>query len=202
MLAAALSLALGTAHAGGIGLVASGGAHVEPLYFYSSVDEDGNPYPSPASYDQFKLDQTIPHYGGGFEFLLGDRDDKIIGVTRFYFLLDGPQMDPSGSTDVAEEDLVVKYRDTARQMGIGTIGLNWGIVGNPKNFQLGLATHIGAAFATNDYTEFMIGNIGPSVTYKPSRTTQVFAEATYQVRYRQYIQHSGNLALGVRYFFD
>ena len=203
MLTAALTLLTGNALAGGIGLMATGGVHGEPLYYYSSVDENGIEFTDPSQYDQFKVMQTLPNLGGGLEFLLGDRDDRILGVTRFYYLMDSPQIDPTAADDNRPDDtLVVAYREGARHIGVGMIGLNWGIVGDPNKFQFGLGTHIGAAFMTNDYSDFLLLSGGPTLTYRLNRQVQVYGELAYQARFRFDIQHSADANLGVRYFFD
>jgi hypothetical protein len=189
------------AHAGGVGLLATGGAHTETLYYYQSVDDQGNPIDDPALYDQFKDPQLVANFGGGIEFLLGDRDDRIFGVTRFFYQQDAPQLDPT--KDASNPDsVVVAYRDSARRVGIGTIGLSWGIVGNPNKFQFGVGTHIGSAFMTNDYSDYFLAAGGPMVTYRPTKQVMVFAEGLYTVRFRFDIQHQPTLNAGVRYFFD
>lgn len=198
-----LALFTSTAEAGGVGVLATGGMHNETLYYYSEVDSSGNLYPSLADYDQYKLNETLGNAGGGLEFLLGDRDDKILGVTRFYYLADLPQVDPAKNSDeVDPEHVVAEYRDGTRSMGIGLIGLSWGIVGNPSKFQFNAVGHLGAAFLTTDHTEFLTLDVGPGVSYRTSRSFQLFADATYQMRYRKGFTHSGNLFVGARYLFD
>src|SRR5688500_16310518 len=93
---------LSNAHAGGLGILATAGAHTEQLYFYSSADAEGNAYPSIADYEQFRIGQTLPNFGSGLELVLGDRDDKIVGNCRFYWLMDTPQSVP----DVAGKTFV------------------------------------------------------------------------------------------------
>lgn len=111
--------------AGGIGLMATGGAHNEALYYYESVDADGNVITDPDQFVQFKDPQIIPNFGGGLEFLLGDRDDRIFGVTRFFYQQDLAQGDPTQGAQNPDA-VVVAYRDQARHVGVGTIGLSWG----------------------------------------------------------------------------
>lgn len=187
--------------AGGIGLMATGGAHNEALYYYESVDADGNVITDPDQFVQFKDPQIIPNFGGGLEFLLGDRDDRIFGVTRFFYQQDMAQSDPTQSA-ANPDAVVVAYRDQARHVGVGTIGLSWGIVGNPNRFQFGVATHIGASFLTNDYTDYLLVQGGPMITYRPTKQLMVFAEGVYSVRFRFDVQHQPGLTAGVRYFFD
>ncbi|MCA9492054.1 MAG: hypothetical protein KC621_19110 [Myxococcales bacterium] len=203
LLPVTLALLTPTAEAGGVGVLATGGMHNEKLYFYSDADPDGNMYPSLADYDQYQLSETLGHGGGGLEFLLGDRDDKIIGVTRFYYLADLPQTDPASVTsEVDPAHVVAEYRDSVRHLGVGLIGLTWGIVGDPNGFQFNAVGHMGAAFVTTDHTEFLTVDIGPGVSYRVARQVQLFADATYQMRYRKGFTHSGNVFLGARYMFD
>lgn len=201
---AALSLSLSApAYAGGLGILATGGAHTEKVYFYSSADPDGNPYSNINDYDQYEVTQRLPNLGGGLNLVLGDRDDRIVGDCRFYWLMDTPQRDPSGSTtQVAQENIVATYRDNARHVGIGTIGLSWGIIGDPANFQFGAVGHVGAAFITVDHTEFLVLDIGPAVTYRLARQMQLFGDVVYQARQRTVFTHSANATVGVRYMFD
>lgn len=189
------------AAAGGLGVMATGGVHTETLYYYESVDEKGNAIPDPKLYPQYSDSQLLPSYGFGGEFLLGDRDDRIFGVSRFYYLSDAAQQDPTADA-LHPKDVVVARRETARPTGVGTIGLSWGIVGNPNKFQFGVATHIGAAFLTKDYTDYFMLQAGPMVTYRPSRQVMVFGEALYTARYRSELSHAPGLNAGVRYFFD
>ncbi len=207
MLLPGLTLALfsATAEAGGVGVLATGGAHTENLYYYSSVDPDGNAYPSLDDYDQYQTTETLPHMGGGFEFLMGDRDDKIIGVTRFYYLQDAAQIDPATGSlppGVTPGSVVSEHRDEVRHQGVGLIGLSWGLVGDPNKFQLNAVGHMGAAFITTDHTEFLSVDVGPGVSYRVARQVQVFADVTYQFRYRKGFTHSGNVFAGARYMFD
>lgn len=203
LLPVTLALLTPTAEAGGVGVLATGGMHNEKLYFYSDADENGNAYPSLADYDQYELSETLGHTGGGLEFLLGDRDDKIVGVTRFYYLADLPQTDPATVTsEVDPAHVVAEYRDGVRHLGIGLIGLSWGIVGDPNGFQFNAVGHMGAAFLTTDHTEFLTVDLGPGVSYRVARQVQLFADATYQMRYRKGFTHSGNVFVGARYMFD
>ncbi|MEZ4236087.1 MAG: hypothetical protein R3F59_07980 [Myxococcota bacterium] len=202
--AAALVLA-GPAYAGGLGVLAMGGAHTEDVYFYSRVDADGNPFPSLEEYDQYKVSQTLPTIGAGLDLMLGDRDDRIVGDCRFYWMMDGAQKNPALDTNAVpnpQENVVAAYREESRQLGLALVGLSWGIVGNPDNFQLGAVGHIGSAFLTADHTEFLAFDLGPTVSYRFARQAQVFADVVYMGRYRKTFTHSGVGFVGVRYLFD
>ncbi len=201
MLTALLLPFASDAFAGGVGLMATGGMHTETLYYYQSVDAEGNEIPDPDLYEQYKDSQLLPNFGFGGEFLLGDRDDRIFGVSRFYFQQDAAQQDPT--QDARDpQSVVVARREEARNVGIGTIGLSWGILGNPNKFQFGAATHIGAAFLTTDYTDYLMLQAGPMFTYRPNRQVMVFGEALYTARFRFEVSHAPTVNAGVRYFFD
>ena len=94
---AAATLAAAPAHAGGIGILGHGGIHTEKAYYYSNVSEGGSAIDDPKNYRQFKQSQILPQFGGGLEFILGDRDDKIIGVFRAAYNMDAAQKDPADS---------------------------------------------------------------------------------------------------------
>src|SRR5262245_13716661 len=87
---AAIALALsisGSAFAGGLGILATGGAHTERVYYYSNADEDGNPFKDLSDYTQFHQDQFLPNLGAGLDLMLGDRDDKIVGDAQLYWMM-------------------------------------------------------------------------------------------------------------------
>jgi hypothetical protein len=196
-------LACPSAWAGGVGILATGGAHFEKVYFYSNADEDGNPYSDIDDYDQYQIQQTISNVGGGLDLVLGDRDSPIVGDCRFYWLMDGPQVDPATLTQNVEPDTVVaEFRNKSRHLGIAMIGLSWGIVGDPDKFQLNAVGHVGSAFITIDHTEFLAYDLGPGVSYRVARQVQVFGDLVYQGRFRNGFTHSGNVFVGARYMFD
>jgi hypothetical protein len=192
------------AFAGGVGLALTGGAHTEQVYLYSDHTENGDvEFEDINDYEQFQMSQTLPHYGGGLEFILGDRDDKIVGVTRLYYLRDAPQLDPAQVTEQVNPDFVVaNVRDEARHIGYGMVGLSWGIIGDPSGFMFNAVGHVGSAFLTVDHTEHLALDIGPGVTYKVARQVVLFGDVAYQARFRKEWSHSANVFVGARYMFD
>ncbi len=200
----ALGLVLSSpALAGGIGATFTGGARTERVFFYSNADEDGELLQEESDFEQFQMQQTLPHLGAGIEFILGDRDDKIVGVTRLYYLVDAPQIDPAEITTQVDSDFVVaNIRDEPRNLGYGMVGLSWGIIGDPSNFMFNAVGHVGSAFLTFDRTEHLSFDIGPGVSYKVARQVVVFGDLVYQARFRKEWSHSGNLFVGARYMFD
>jgi hypothetical protein len=203
LVTAALLLLSTPAEAGGLGVLATGGVHSEPVYYYSSRSPSGEPYTDINDYDQFKMQQMLANLGGGLELVLGDRDDRILGLCRFYYNADAAQTDPAEkTTEVDPDDVVANVRDTVRHVGIGTVGLSWGILGEPDGFQLAAIGQVGAGLVTVDHTEFLLVGIGPGVTYKVSRQVQLFGDVDYQMRFRHTLQHSVTAFAGARYLFD
>lgn len=205
---AALALLLSLpAQAGGVGLILTGGAHTEQMWYHSNlISRDGGEgveVSNPRDFEKYELVQTLPHAGAGLEVLLGDRDDRITGVFRFYYMQDAPQVDPAAVTTlVPAANVIAAYRDKPRHVGIGLVGLNFGILGQPDGFQAGIATHVGSGFLTSDHTEFFLADVGPMVTYKFTRQMFAFGEVAYQMRFRKGWSNGLNATAGVRYMFD
>lgn len=211
LLTTALVLLSDPAEAGGLGVLATGGAHTEQVFYYSSRSPDGDLYPDIDDYDQYDMIQTLPNFGGGLELILGDRDDRIMGIFRFYYSQDGAQKDPAEldsdqrgdeTSPIASEDVVADVRDTARHIGVGTVGLSWGFLGEPDGFQFGAIGQVGAGLVTSDHTEFLLLGLGPMVTYKAARQVQLFGDVQYEMRIRRDPQHSVTAFAGARYMFD
>ncbi len=132
------------AYAGGVGVFVAGGAHTEQMWYHSNVALDASGQPvrlkDYRDYPKYELIETLPHAGAGLEFLLGDRDDRVVGTFRFAYMLDGPQVDPGEvSNEVAQEHVVADWRDTVRHVGVGSIGINIGLLGSPEPVRRSLA---------------------------------------------------------------
>ena len=196
-------LAASPAWAGGIGVLGTGGIHTEQVYFYSNVDADGRVVRDPSDYEQFQLTQILPNYGAGLEFLIGDRGAKLNGSLRLYWQGDAAQADPAEVTkEVDKANVVANYRDTSHNIGISTLGLNIGIVGDPNGLLFGAAVQVGAGVLTNDHTEFLLASLGPSLSYNVTRTTEVWGEVAYNLRFRKGASHQAVGTMGLRYYFD
>lgn len=206
---AALALALAApASAGGVGVVATGGAHSEKLWYHSDHAYGGGAaveISDPREYPKYELNQMLMHAGGGFELVLGDRDDRFLGTFRGYYLMDSPQKDPAEVTqekDLKPEHVVAAYRDEARHLGVGVVGLSWGFVDLTDAVRFGVSAHVGSGFLTNDHTEFLAIDAGPMITIRASKTIMAFADVPWQFRWRKGASHSVNAFAGVRYMFD
>lgn len=206
MIGAALLLLLpaASAYAGGIGVLATGGVHTERHYYYSNVSEDGTALRNIDDYPQFQYQPLIPQAGGGFELLLGDRDEPIQGSMRFFYSAELAPPSPSAFDSSLDPDQVVSnIRDDIRHLGFGMVGLTWGIVGDPGGFQFNAVGHIGAAFITLDHSEFLAFQIGPGFSWRMSRQMQLFGDLQYQGRIQKSeFGHAGLGNVGIRYLFD
>jgi hypothetical protein len=186
-------LASGPAFAGGIGLIATGGFHGEKVYFYDSSAENR----------QYSIGETIPSLGGGIEVLLGDADDRFTGVMRGYYLMDAPQRDPAELTALVDPaDVVGEHREEPRHLGMATVGLQWGFLGDPQGLMAVAVGSFGSGFLTTDHTEFMMLELGGGVSWEFARNLRLYANAEYALRYRKGLSNGMNGYAGVRWFFD
>ena len=179
--------------AGGFGLIATGGLHSDRVYYYTPNATTGEWEQAPP------INQIGANFGGGLELVLGDRDDKILGVFRGYYLQDTPQV---ATEEMKDPSYAYNLRTVPRDIGMVTGGLQWGMVGDPTGLQLVLTTTIGSGFLTSDFTEFLPAELGVGGTYTVARHFQIHAELTGGLRYRKRFFHTENLTLGVRYLFD
>lgn len=188
LLASSALLTSPAAFAGGIGLVTAAGGHVDRVYSYKYDDAS-------ASYDQFIENQMNANYGTGIEFVLGDKDNKISGVFRGYYLADAPLKDPSqGDT--------YSIRKETRPIGVIDAGLQFGFLGDPSNIQMMAVAYIGSGFLTEDYTQYVFAEAGVGATWMAARHVQVVATVTGGSRYRRRFFPTTSGYLGVRYMFD
>jgi hypothetical protein len=193
LVAAALAIPA-PVQAGGIGLLGVAGIHNERAYYYN------------AELVQGIEQQYRPTMGGGIEAVLGDRDDRIHGVARGYYLRDSPQLEP---TPEGLDDPIFDIRDAPMHCGIATVGVLWGILGDPNAFQLHLVTHVGAGIVTvNGETEeassleFVLAEAGAGAEYRIARDVQLYVDAVFAGRYRKRFYPGANGVIGVRVIFD
>jgi hypothetical protein len=191
------ALSSSAALAGGLGVVGSSGFHTDPVYAYDLSDT------------QYRVTQMRPHYGAGIQAVLGDRDDRFVGLAKFYWVQDAGQVDndiPAGAKNAGytgdASELSYAVRETPINVGMATAGVQWGLWGDPLGFQVNAISCIGAAWATADAREFLFVEVGPGFHYSVNNRIQVNAELAYQMRYRKGFEHGVNLNAGVRFLFD
>jgi hypothetical protein len=177
------------ARAGGVGIVATGGMHTDRAYYYNREGDQG-------------IDnQTQPQAGIGLEGLLGDRDDKILGMMRVYWLRDSPPDNPD--TQGVQDPVHPDYEALdPRDIGVAEIGIQWGLLGDPNGLQLTLTTLIGTGFITNDNTQFFLADAGIGGTYTVAEGVQLYANIAMNVRHRKIVSYGPAAYAGARYLFD
>ena len=183
------AIASAPARAGGIGVVATGGMHTDRAYYYNAEGEQG-------------IDnQTLGQAGIGLEGLLGDRDDKILGIMRVYWLRESPPNTPD--TQGVKDPVYPDYESLEpRDVGVAEIGIQWGLLGDPAGLQLALSTLVGTGFITTDSTEYFLADVGIGGTYGAGESIQLFANIAMNVRHRKVVSYGPVAYAGVRYLFD
>lgn len=178
------------AYAGGVGVFGTGGFHGDRVYYYqqNTLGE----YEQLDPQNQFNL-----NYGGGLEVILGDKDNKILGIFRLYFQQDAPEKEPADPNTYT-----FTYRTTPRNVGMIDAGLQFGVLGDPDKLQGNIIATLGSGFYTVDQTEFVQGEAGIGGSYMIDRHVQLAGWATGGVRYRKRIYPMTSAYLGVRYLFD
>jgi hypothetical protein len=189
--AIAASLWATPAVAGGVGLLTTGGLYSQRVAFYPR-DEAGNVAAAP----EFSR-QGIGTVGTGFEMLLGDRDDRILGMARAWWQLETPESDPTDGTNA-----ISAWREDVRHVGSFAVGLQFGLVGSPDKGQLVVQGLVGSGFMTNDHTEFIMADLGVGGTLRVARAVELYGVGYAHLRYRKGARGGGNVVAGVRYLFD
>ncbi len=182
------------ANAGGLGIVGTTGFHQARLYYYDSNDL------------QYLNRQNRPNNGVGLEVILGDKDDRILGVARGYYMIDSPVVAPP---DPQVTEPIYTLPDSPTHIGMATVGVHWGVIGDPTGFQAHIASHLGAGIVTVDggtgegnNLEFLLGEAGIGATYHFARSFQAYVDVAGAVRYRKAFYPGANAYLGLRYMFD
>lgn len=191
---AALALALPIpALAGGLGLMATGGGHSDRVYYYT-YDDLTESYTQQEPMDYMGLD-----FGGGIEAVLGDRDNRVLGVFRAYYIQDAPQKEPEAT---GGETLVYNIRSEPRPVGMVNAGVQFGVLGDPANLQFIIVGTLGSGFLTTDWSEFLTAEVGVGGTYMLARNVQLAATVNGGTRYRKLFSPTVNGTLALRYLFD
>ncbi len=183
----------GSAQAGGIGIIGTGSVRTHPTYYYDTG----------AELQQYKLTQMIPGGGAGIEIILGDRDDKLVGLFRGYWLREAPEAHPRDlNTPIDSGDVLANVREGVRDVGMAMVGLDWAFYGDPQTFTISGIGLIGSGFLTTDKTEYFQLELGPGVSWEFARRTRLTGNIAYQMRYRKNFDHGVSGYVGVRYMFD
>ncbi|MCB9682235.1 MAG: hypothetical protein H6733_12280 [Alphaproteobacteria bacterium] len=195
------------AFAGGIGPLVMGGFHTERVAYYSSTTDNqasGVTFSDPSQYTQFNQTQIIGNAGAGLELVLGDRDDLVQGVFRGYWMMDTPQSDPAiGDNLVDDEVLVANWRENINHIGVGTVGMSFGVLrAANNNLKLSVAVNVGSGFATTNHTEFFLGQAGLNVDYLINRSLEFYVDVCYGLRIRKTLSHGVYGTAGLRVMFD
>jgi hypothetical protein len=187
-------LASTAAHAGGIGIVATGGAYQDRVYYYDQADNDA----------QYQQSQLIGMGGTGIELMLGDRDDRIVGLARTFWSFETPQHDPSENPadGVNAGAIQSAWREETRHVGVFAVGLQAGLIGNPDEAMLTAHGLLGSGFLTTDHTEYVYGELGAGGTVRITRTLEAYANLSAHLRFRKWARGGAAGAAGVRVLFD
>lgn len=186
-----LFLGSSPAFAGGVGLVTTGGIHATRAYYYKLSGEQG-------------IDQQIrPNGGIGLEGILGDRDERIQGLMRLYVLSDAPVTDPDIG-DLSADQVVypAASEQGATTKGLMSVGVQFGVYGDPDGFQIVVDGLLGSCFITDDSLQFLQVDVGPGVTWNATQALQLYGTVAATGRYRKGLSMGGNAYVGVRYLFD
>lgn len=194
------------AYAGGVGPMVMGGFHTESVPYYWTIADagQGDPIADINAYEQVFETQFIGNVGGGLELVLGDRDDLIQGVFRGYYMMDFAQSAPGPGAELLDSGAVIaNWRENVNHLGIGSVGLTFGVArAAADRFKFSIATHIGAAFVTENRGEFILWQVGGNANYLITRTVEFYVEVTYGLRARKDISHGVYGAAGLRFMFD
>ncbi len=182
------------AYAGGVGLLGTSGIHQTRVHYYDADDT------------QYLNRQYRPNMGFGIEAILGDKDDRFLGVARGFYLQDTP---PSDIESEYVADPIYAIPDGPTHVGVATVGVHWGVIGDPTGFQAHIASHVGAGIVTVDSAtnegsnlEFFLAEAGIGAHYHFARNLQLYADLAYTMRYRKSFYPGANAYLGFRYMFD
>jgi len=184
------------AHAGGVGVTMGGGFHQERAYYYR---DDGDLTQG--------VDKQLPgNMGMGVELLLGDRDDRVLGVVRGYVSRDGALSNPDPKALGEDMSYDYIYPDVeakgAATVGAFAVGMQWGLWGDANGFQVIATTLIGSGFWTLDNLEYAIFQGGMGATYTVNERFQFMGSLDATARYRKRFSLGADVWVSARYLFD
>ena len=189
----ALALVPTTADAGGVGVTLSGGFHQDRAYYYNEDGDQG-------------IDTQLPMNSGyGGELLLGDRDDRVIGIVRGYVARDAALKNPDPKA-LGEDSGDYTFPDVEAAgptvRGAASVGIQWGIWGDPNGFQLIATSLIGSQFWTIDNLETAVFQAGVGATYTVNERYQFAATVDATSRFRKRFYWGSDVWVSARYMFD
>lgn len=190
-------LVSGQALAGGIGLLGAVGGHQERVYYYLEDADSGAITQAPVDV------QFNPSFGGGLEIMLGDRDNKAMGIIRGYYYGDAGQKVPDGATAAGNS-----ARESLRHVAMVTAGMQFGVLGDPQALQLTVTAALGTSFLEMDPSEevdlrpYALAEVGPGVTYVLTDSLQLAGSVVGGIRYSKRVYGTGTAYVGLRYLFD
>ena len=183
-----------TAQAGGVGITMGGGFHQDRAYYYRDDGAQG-------------IDKQTPtNTGIGGELLLGDRDDRIIGLVRGYISHDASLKNPDPAALGEDMSYDYIYPDVesqgGRNVGAAAVGIQWSLWGDPKGFQLIANSLLGSGFWTGDNLEYAFLEAGVGVTYTMNERFQIMGCLDGTARYRKRFDLGADVWVSGRYMFD
>jgi hypothetical protein len=183
-----------TATAGGVGITMGAGLHQDRAYYYRDDGAQG-------------VDKQTPtNTGIGGELLLGDRDDRIIGLVRGYISHDAALTNPDPAA--LGEDMSYDYvypdveAEGSRNVGAAAVGIQWSLWGDPTGFQLIANSLIGSGFWTSNNLEYALFVAGVGVTYTMNERFQLMGSIDSTTRYRKRFDLGADVWVSGRYMFD
>ncbi len=188
----ALFLAPAPALAGGFGLLVGGGFHADRVYSYTKEANESYTRNDPET--QFNMNG-----GGGFEIVLGDRDNSVLGIFRGTYVTDAAQSVPEADDS---ENTFSNVRTTTRAIGEASAGLQWGVLGESDGKQLTVLTNLGSGLFTTDLTEYVKADVGVGGTWMLTSEVQLQGSVNGGFRYRKAFYPTVDATVGVRYLFD
>jgi len=182
------------AEAGGVGVTMGAGLHQDRAYYYRDDGAQG-------------IDKQTPANSAvGAELLLGDRDDRIIGLVRGYVSHDASLKNPDPKA--LGEDMSYEYiypdveEKGGRNVGVASVGIQWTLWGDPGGFQLIANSLIGSGFWTTDNLEYALFEAGVGVTYTMNERFQLMGSLDATGRFRKRLDLGGDVWISGRYMFD
>ena len=185
-----------TAQAGGIGVTMGGGFHQDRAYYYR---DDGSLTQG--------IDKQLPgNYSIGGEVLLGDRDDRVLGLVRGYISHDASlkNPDPAALGEDTSYDYIFPDVEAkgGRTVGAFSVGMQWGLWGDPNGFQVVANSLIGSGFWTVDNLEYALFEAGVGAAYTMNERFQVVGSLDATARYRKRFHFGSDVWVSARYLFD